>query len=114
MLEAVIIGSGRSTPGRVSMRRRILRLRRFNWRRTLAFTRKTSWVGTIGRVKSLDCSPKPGGFRASAPQSAWGDAWLRTRSPGWEVSRDEDHQKGRGETGQASHPAGTPAAQPGL
>src|SRR4051795_96970 len=78
MLEAVIIGSGRSTPGRFSMRRRILRLRRFNWRRTLAFTRKTSWVGTIGRVKSLDCSPKPGGFRASAPQSAWGDAWLRT------------------------------------
>src|SRR4051794_16427263 len=79
MLEAVIIGSGRSTPGRFSMRRRILRLRRFNWRRTLAFTRKTSWVGTIGRVKSLDCSPKPGGFRASAPQSAWGDAWLRAR-----------------------------------
>src|SRR3954447_4283843 len=79
MLEAVIIGSGGSTPGRVSMRTRSRGLRRVNWRRTLAFTRKTSWVGTIGRVKSLDCSPKPGGFRASAPQSAWGDAWLRVR-----------------------------------
>jgi hypothetical protein len=40
MLEAAIIGWGRSMPGWISMRGRILCLRRFNCRWTLAFTRK--------------------------------------------------------------------------
>src|SRR5947208_17194105 len=78
MLEAAIIGSGRSIPGWFSMRRRIRLLRRFNWRWTLAFTRKPPGGERARGVKHLDCSLKPGGFRALGPQSAWGDAWLRT------------------------------------
>src|SRR3954468_1733799 len=60
------------------MRRRILRLRRFNWRWTLAFTRKPPGGRTVEGVKYLDCSLKPGGFRASRPRSASDYAWLRT------------------------------------
>src|SRR5512135_994915 len=77
MLEAAIIGSGRSTPGWFSMRRRMRRLRRFNWRWTLAFTRKPPGVERTRGVKYLDCSRKPGGFRASRPQNASDYAWLR-------------------------------------
>src|SRR4051812_13960719 len=79
MLDAVIIGWWPSTPGLFSMRRRILLLRRFNWRWTLAFTRKPPGGRTVEGVKHLDCSSKSGGFRAFRPQSARGDAWLRTR-----------------------------------
>src|SRR5712675_264291 len=82
MLEAVIIGTWRSTPGLFSMRRRILRLRRFNWRWTLAFTRKPPGGRTVEGVKYLDCSPKPGGFRAYRPRSASDYAWLRTSKGG--------------------------------
>src|SRR3954454_7081549 len=78
MLEAVIIGRGRSTPGLFSMRRRILRLRRFNWRWTVAFTRKPPGGRTVEGVKYLDCSPEPGGFRASRLRSASDYAWLRS------------------------------------
>src|SRR4051794_40521212 len=77
MLEAVIIGRGRSTPGLFSIRRRILRLRRFNWRWTLAFTRKPPGGRTVEGVKYLDCSLKPGGFRASCRQTASDYAWVR-------------------------------------
>src|SRR5438270_1611672 len=77
MLEAVIIGCCRSTPGLFSMRRRMRRLRRFNWRWTLAFTRKPPGGRTVEGVKSLDCSPKPGGFRATRLRSASDYAWLR-------------------------------------
>src|SRR5512147_2214804 len=77
MLEAVIIGSGRSTPGLFSSRRRILRWRRFNWRRTLAFTRKPPGGEQARVVKHLDCSRKPGGFRVPRPQHASNYAWLR-------------------------------------
>src|SRR5436305_14762275 len=80
MLEAAIIGWRRSTPGLFSMRRRILRLRRFNWRWTLAFTRKPPGGERTRGVKYLDCSPKPGGFRASRPRSASDYAWLRTNA----------------------------------
>src|SRR3954449_12130244 len=79
MLEAAIIGRGRSTPGLFSIRRRILRLRRFNWRWTLAFTRRPPGGERLRGVKYLDCSPKPGGFRASRPRSASDYAWLRAR-----------------------------------
>src|SRR5205823_3325704 len=79
MLEAAIIGWWLSTPGLFSMRRRIRRLRRFNWRWTLAFTRKPPGGRTVEGVKYLDCSLKPGGFRASRPRSASDYAWLRTR-----------------------------------
>src|SRR3954470_21188017 len=79
MLEAVIIGVDRSTPGLFSIRRRISRLRRFNWRWTLAFTRKPPGGERLRGVKYLDCSPEPGGFRASRPRSASDYAWLRTR-----------------------------------
>ena len=67
----------RSTPGLFSMRRRIRRLRRFNWRWTLAFTRKPPGGERSRGVKYLDCSPKPGGFRAFRPRSASDYAWLR-------------------------------------
>src|SRR5512135_1048972 len=77
MLAAVIIGSGRSTPGWFSSRRRILRLRRASWRWTLAFTRKPPGGEQARIVKYLDCSRKPGGFRVSGLQRAWGYAWLR-------------------------------------
>src|SRR3954465_14172212 len=80
MLEAAIIGRGRSTPGLFSMRRRILRWRRCNWRWRLAFTRKPPGGERLRSVKYLDCSPEPGGFRASHPQSASNYAWLRTRA----------------------------------
>src|SRR3954447_14633655 len=79
MLEAAIIGSARSTPGRFLIRRAMLRLRRFNWRWTLAFTRKPPGGERLRRVKYLDCSRKPGGFRALRPRSASDYAWLRTR-----------------------------------
>src|SRR5881398_2312071 len=79
MLEAAIIGSGHSTPGRFSLRRRIRRLRRFNWRWTLAFTRRPPGGRTVEGVKYLDCSPEPGGFRAYRPRSASDYAWLRPR-----------------------------------
>src|SRR3954454_3423502 len=77
MLEAAIIGWCPSTPGLFSMRRRILRLRRFNWRWRLAFTRKPPGGERLRLVKYLDCSQKPGGFRASQPRSASDYAWLR-------------------------------------
>src|SRR3954454_24947282 len=79
MLEAAIIGWGGSTPGLFSMRRRILRLRRFSWRWTLAFTRRPPGGRTVEGVKYLDCSAKPGGFRACRPRSASDYAWLRAR-----------------------------------
>src|SRR4051794_3860002 len=82
MLEAAIIGSGRSTPGLFSRRRRMRRLRRFNWRWTLAFTRKPPGVEQTRDVKYLDCSRKPGGFRASRPQNTSDYAWLRTKGKG--------------------------------
>src|SRR5512135_2758306 len=72
MLEAVIIGSGRSTPGLFSMRRRILRLRRFNWRWILAFTRKPPEGEQASVVKHLDYSRKPG--------------WLMRRKWCWPVA----------------------------
>src|SRR3954453_21601004 len=78
MLEAAVIGWCRSTPGLFSIRRRIRRLRRFNWRWTLAFTRKPPGGRTVEGVKYLDCSPKPEGFRAYRPRSASNYAWLRT------------------------------------
>src|SRR4051794_14915503 len=81
MLEAAIIGSGRSTPGLFSIRRRIRLLRRFNWRWTLAFTRKPPGDERLRLVKHLDCSPKPGGFRAFLPRSASDYAWLRSNEP---------------------------------
>src|SRR5512135_2326436 len=59
------------------MRRRILRLRRFHWRWTLAFTRKSPESEQASVVKHLDCSRKPGGFRVFRPQMTWGYAWLR-------------------------------------
>ena len=40
---------------------------------------KTSWRRMIEGVKYLDYPLKPGGFRVSATQKAWGDAWLRVR-----------------------------------
>src|SRR3954467_13767691 len=45
------------------MRRAILRLRRLNWRWTLAFTRKPPGERMVEGVMYLDCPPKPGGFR---------------------------------------------------
>src|SRR6476659_10329344 len=77
MLEAVIIGWWRATPGLFSIRRRIRLLRRFSWRWTLAFTRKPPGGGRSKVVKYLDCSLKPGGFRASCARSALDHAWLR-------------------------------------
>src|SRR5438105_7991383 len=38
---------------------------------------KTSWVERLRCVKYLDCSPKPGGFRAFYAQSVSDYAWLR-------------------------------------
>jgi len=35
---------------------------------------KTSWRRTVEAVKSLDYPLKPGGFRVSTAQKAWGDA----------------------------------------
>src|SRR4051812_49912689 len=84
MLGAVIIGSCRSTPGLFSIRRRMRLLRRFSWRWTLAFTRKPPGGERLRLVKHLDCSPKPGGFRAFLPRSASDYAWLRTR-PEWDL-----------------------------
>src|SRR5512135_1752499 len=90
MLEAVIIGPGRSTPGLFSSRRRILRWRRFNWRRTLAFTRKPPGGERARVVKHLDCSRKPGGFRVPRPRHASNYAWLRTNRPvSSSVARDQ-------------------------
>src|SRR3954462_11590696 len=77
MLEAAIIGWCRSTPAWFSMRRRILRLRRFNWRWTLAFTRKPPGGDGSRGVNHLDCPLDPGGVRVSWAQRAWGYAWLR-------------------------------------
>src|SRR6185312_13039151 len=78
MLEAAIIGWWRSTPGLFSIRRRIRLLRRLNWRWTLAFTRKPLGGRTAEGVKYLDCSLKPGGFRASRLQLASDYAWFRS------------------------------------
>src|SRR3954470_77311 len=89
MLEAVIIGRGRSTPGLFSMRRRILRLRRFNWRWTLAFTRKPPGGRTVEGVKYLDCSPRPGGFRAYRLRSVSDYAWLRASMSGHAPARPD-------------------------
>src|SRR4051812_24683040 len=83
MLEAAIIGRWRSTPGVFSMRRRIRLLRRFNWRWTLAFTRKPPGGERTRLVKYLDCSPEPGGFRASRPRSASDYAWFRVNCVEW-------------------------------
>src|SRR4051794_22021905 len=80
MLEAAIIGRWHSTPGLFPMRRGIRRLRRFNWRWRLAFTRKPPGGERSRGVKYLDYSPKPGGFRVSLPRSASHYAWLRTNS----------------------------------
>src|SRR6516164_5434904 len=79
MSEAVIIGLSRSTPGLFMMRRRMRRLRWASWRWTLAFTRKPPGVEWSRGVMYLDCSGKPGGFRASQPQNTSDYAWLRTR-----------------------------------
>src|SRR3954462_7674234 len=79
MLEAAIIGRWLSTPGLFSMRRRTLRLRRFNWRWRLAFTRKPPGWRTVEGGKYLDCSPEPGGFRASRLGRASDYAWMRSR-----------------------------------
>src|SRR5436305_6175391 len=80
MLEAAIIGWRRSTPGLFSMRRRIRRLRRFNWRWTLAFTRKPPGGERLRGVKYLNYPPNPGGFRASGLDPDSDYAWLRTSS----------------------------------
>src|SRR3954469_7517726 len=79
MLEAASIGLARSTPGLFSMRRRIRLLRRFNWRWTLAFTRKPPGGEWLRGVKYLTYPRYPGGFRASWPRSDSDYAWLRTR-----------------------------------
>src|SRR5512135_1946887 len=79
MLAAASIGSGLSTPGWCSSRRRIRRLRRASWRWTLAFTRKPPGGEPARVVNHLDCSLKPGGFRVSLLQRFWGYAWLRPR-----------------------------------
>src|SRR3954471_5285334 len=79
MLEAAIMGSDRSTPGRFLIRRAILRLRRFNWRWRLAFTRRPPGWRMVEGVKYLDCSPEPGGFRVFRSRSASDYAWLRSR-----------------------------------
>src|SRR4051794_31307272 len=81
MLEAANIGLARSTPGLFSIRRAIRLLRRFNWRWTLAFTRKPPGGERLRLVMYLDCSPEPGGFRAFLPRSASDYAWLRSSSP---------------------------------
>src|SRR4028119_2191840 len=60
------------------MRRAILRLRRFNWRWTLAFTRKPPGGEWLRGVKYLNYPPNPGGFRASWPRSDSHYAWLRS------------------------------------
>src|SRR5512135_1381801 len=88
MLEAVIIGPGRSTPGLFSSRRRILRWRRFNWRRTLAFTRKPPGGERARVVKHLDCSRKPGGFRVPRPRHASNYAWLRASGEAGRAERE--------------------------
>ena len=41
---------------------------------------KASWGRTVEGVKYLDCSPKPGGFRAFRLRSASNHAWLGTRA----------------------------------
>src|SRR5512135_1712979 len=79
MLAAASIGSGLSTPGWCSSRRRIRRLSRASWRWTLAFTRKPPGGEPARVVNHLDCSLKPGGFRVSLLQRVWGYAWLRAR-----------------------------------
>src|SRR4028118_2353423 len=61
------------------MRRAILRLRRFNWRWTLALTRKPPGGEWLRGVKYLNYPPNPEGFRASWPPSDSHYAWLRTR-----------------------------------
>src|SRR3954462_13502009 len=73
---AVIMGRSRSTPGWGRSRRRIRRLRRWAWRWRLAFTRKPPGGERLRVVSYLDCSQKPGGFRAFGPQQAWGYAWF--------------------------------------
>src|SRR3954471_21212082 len=89
MLEAAIIGRWRSTPGWFSMRRRMRRLRRFNWRWRLAFTRKPPGGERSRGVIYLDCSPEPGGFRASRPRSDSDYAWLRASHGHDPVARHE-------------------------
>src|SRR4051812_41512768 len=83
MLEAAIIGLWRSTPGLFSIRRGVRPLRRVNWRWRLGFTRKPPGGGRLRDVKYLDCSPEPGGFRVSRPQSASHYAWLRASRVGY-------------------------------
>jgi hypothetical protein len=61
MLVAASIGWWRSTPGWFSSRRRVRRLRRFNRRWRLAFTRRPPACERLGIVKYLDCSQKPEG-----------------------------------------------------
>src|SRR4051812_10370985 len=92
MLEAAIIGRWRSTPGVFSMRRRILLLRRFNWRWTLAFTRKPPGGERSRGVKYLDYSLKPGGFRVSGPRPASDYAWLRVSLPPRGAGRVQQQQ----------------------
>src|SRR5687768_15082939 len=77
MSEAAIIGRWLTAPGLFSIRRVILRLRRFHWRWRLAFTRRPPGGELTRLVKYLDCSPEPGGFRAFRTQLAWGYACLR-------------------------------------
>src|SRR5512135_115861 len=88
MWEAAIIGTGRSTPGRCPSRRRMRRWRRASRRWTRAFTRKPPGGAGSRGVNHLDCSLKPGGFRASGSQRAWGDAWLRVNLVEDEVERE--------------------------
>src|SRR3954447_25397459 len=91
MLEAAIIGLWRSTAGLCSMRRAMLRLRRFNWRWTLAFTRKPPGGRIVEVVKYLNCSPKPGGFRVFGPRSASHYAWFETKRVG-EFARTSEYE----------------------
>src|SRR6516164_5753446 len=88
MFEAAIIGSGRSMPGLFSMRRRMRRLRRFNWRWRLAFTRKPPGGEQARVVKYLDCSRNPGGFRASQLQNDPNYAWLRSSLRDYPVTQN--------------------------
>src|SRR5512142_3277306 len=105
MLEAVIIGSGRSMPGLFSMRRKMRRLRRFNGRWTLAFTRKPPGVEQTRGVRYLDCSRKPGGFRASQPQNALDYAWLRIKTAPEARPPEQSRTAARGRGGQFACPA---------
>src|SRR5512135_467511 len=108
MLEAAIIGSGRSTPGLFTRRRRMRRLRRASRRWTLAFTRKPPGGRTVEGCEVPRLSAETRGF-SSFPASTCLELRLvevscepTTHRGAWRVTTTVNASWRRGSAGTAT------------